>query len=159
MASLLMSELGAELDALQIRVDAGDASSATSLLHHRAGRAYFGALREKSFLELKRVEDGPYSRRRYNKALHLAAQTTSHLATVEGLYDLGVFSMRERCEATAAEERAGMILQALADKRAWLQDSKGLSRGKHRAVSDGCVRTGRYKMVDGVRMPVMRVVQ
>jgi hypothetical protein len=157
-SSKLLARLGAELDDLENRIDAGDTKSATSLMHHRASAQYFGALRDRSFKDLKRVEDGPYSRGRYGAAHRLAAKARDHLAKIEGLYDLGVCSARERSEATAAEERAGMIFQALAEKRAWLQESRA-PRGKRRLVSDGCVRTGRYKTVDGVRLPIVRDVR
>lgn len=150
--------LAAELDTLENRIDAGDTSPATGVLHHRARQAYFGELREKSFADLRRVEDGPYSQGRFAAAQRLAQKARSHLAMIEDLYDLGACSARERCEATAAEERAGMILQALTDKRKWIQDSKG-HRGKRRLVLDGCVRTGRYKTVDGVRIPIVKDVR
>lgn len=153
-----IARLGAELDDLESRIAAGDASFLTSLMHHRARNEYFGALRDRSFKDLKRVEGGPYSRARYAAAVRLAEKAGSHLAKIEGFHDLGVCSARERCEATAAEERAGMILQALTDKRKWIQDSTG-HRGKRRLVSDGCVRTGRYKTVDGVRIPIVRDVR
>ena len=77
---------------------------------------------------------------------------------IEDFYDLGVCSARERCEAVAAEEHAGMIFQALKDKREWIKDSKRC-HGKRRLVSDGCVRTGRYKIVDGVRIPIVKDVR
>ncbi|AWO88230.1 hypothetical protein ABIE85_007102 [Bradyrhizobium diazoefficiens] len=154
----LLAGLAAELDDLEDRIDAGDTKSVTSLMRHRASKEYFGALRDRSFKDLRRVEDGPYSVGRYGAAHRLAAKARDHLATIEELHDLGVCSARERCEATAAEERAGMILQALIDKRAWLQDSKG-HRGRQRLVSDGCVHTGRYKNDDGVRIPIVRVVR
>lgn len=154
----LIARLAAELDDLEDRINAGDAKSVMSLMHHRASKEYFGALRDRSFKDLRRVEDGPYSEGRYGAAHRLAAKARGHLAKIEELHDLGVCSARERCEATAAEERAGMILQALTDKRAWLQDNKG-HRGKRRLVSDGCVRTGRYKIVEGVRIPIVRDVR
>lgn len=156
--SISIARLGAELDDLENRIDAGDARFATSLMHNRARNEYFGALRDRSFKDLSRVEDGPYSQGRYAAAQRLAQKAGSHLVMIEGFHDLGVCSARERCEATAAEERAGMILQALTDKRKWIQDSKG-HRGKRRLVSDGCVRTGRYKTVDGVRIPIVREVR
>ncbi|OSI70872.1 hypothetical protein BSZ22_13215 [Bradyrhizobium canariense] len=127
-------------------------------MHHRASKEYFEALRDRSFKDLKRVEDGPYSRGRYATADRRAAEARDRLAMIEDFCDLGVCSARERCEAVAAEERTGMILQALKDKREWVKDSKGC-RGKRRLVSDGYVRTGRYKIVDGVRIPVVKDVR
>ncbi|MET4065910.1 hypothetical protein ABID58_000684 [Bradyrhizobium sp. S3.2.6] len=157
-SSISIARLRAELDDLESRINAGDTKSVTSLMHHRASNEYFGALRDRSFKDFRRIEDGPYSQGRYAAAHRLAAKTKSHLAAIEDLHDLGVCSARERCEAAAAEERAGMIYQALAEKRSWLREGRG-HRGKRRVVSDGCVRTGRYKTVDGVRIPIVRDVR
>ncbi|MGY2931828.1 hypothetical protein ACVWZ6_001430 [Bradyrhizobium sp. GM6.1] len=94
----------------------------------------------------------------YATADRRAAEARDRLAMIEDFCDLGVCSARERCEAVAAEERTGMILQALKDKREWVRDSKRL-HGKRRLVSDGYVRTGRYKTIDGVRIPIVKDVR
>ena len=155
---MTQATLAAKLDTLESLIINGDRRSKTALQHYRAGQAYFGALRDASFVDLKRVESGPFSSGAYAKARLRAEQARAHLALIEDLDDLGVCSSRDRYEAVAAEERAGMIFDALDDKRRWLC-SKRCAPSKRRVVSDGRVRTGKYRIVDGVRVPIVRDVQ
>ncbi|MCG2629731.1 hypothetical protein L6654_24205 [Bradyrhizobium sp. WYCCWR 13023] len=158
MATKSLAQLGTELDAIENRICAGDRRFATALQHHRARGAYFGALRDKSFIALKHVEQGAYSRGRYDKALRTAEQAKNYLAMINVFDELGACSARELCDAVAAEELAGMIFDALAHKQRWLRDEKKRP-AKRRTVSNGRFRTGRYTIVDGIRIPIEKDIE
>jgi hypothetical protein len=81
------------------------------------------------------------------------------LYRLEEAQSLGVCTMREMCDARAA--------YALADSKFQIAQKKfrtGITRPggygtKGRTITNGYVKTGKYKMIDGVRVPVVEKVE
>jgi hypothetical protein len=164
-----IEQLAADLDAVEIEFDRADAArlrmadgmSEISLRYFRLSEAYFGAIRGPVLAARHALEnnpDVPCDRHAVLRARdEMRAAQERRRIIFEAGYDFS--SKRERLDAAAAEELAESNYEIISER---YQRAKRIERNaktrKRKITSDGLVRTG-YKMIDGVRVPVMERVR
>jgi hypothetical protein len=124
----------------------------------RARDDFTGELRDASFRILRRIERGPYRRSAEAKAWSDLESAREQLRILEQVgRDLRLES--EWLEAHAMVERFEMIVAEYDLKRDALIDAKESGTLERHGITDGHIRTGKFELIDGVRVPVVEEIE
>jgi hypothetical protein len=124
----------------------------------RARDDYTGELRGASFRILRRIERASYSKRAEAKAWGNLESAREQVRILEQVgRDLRLES--ELLEAHAMVERFEMIVEEYSLKRFALADAKKSGRLKRHPVTDGHIHTGKFELIDGVRVPIVEEIR
>jgi len=119
---------------------------------------FIGALRDVSFENLRRVERRPFSKRAENKAWDNLDAARTQLRVLEHVgRDLRLES--EWLHAHAMVERFEMLVEQYGLMRGVLINAKASGTLERHAVTDGYIRTGKFELIDGVRVPVVEEIE
>jgi hypothetical protein len=162
-----LARLGDELDAAEafavgLAFADGFAEVGVNLFHLRGN--YFGKARDPWFAAIKKLEDRrkATTRDEVHRAFTAWEAVRAHL---DMLFALGpdFYNAREICDAQAVDEGTEQLFLVSHDKcpecsHLW-RDARRDGTVTRKLVINGVVKTGRYKKIDGVRIPIVERVR